>query len=172
MSRWVSVFLRDVPAPYRSLRKYLKLYLFAQNYRLVLNYRIGRELVSTGSQLRFFVPVLKRAQFRKWACDISYNAEIGSGLRLAHPIGIVIGERVRIGQDVTIFQNVTLGSHGRAGGKDYPIIEDNVTIYAGAKIIGGITIGKGAIIGANAVVTRNVRENSSVVGVPAREIST
>jgi len=170
MSRWVSIFLRDVPAPYRGLRSYLKLYLFAQNYRLLLNYRIGRELVSTSSLLRLFVPFLKRAQCRKWACDISYNAEIGSGFRIAHPIGIVIGERVRIGQNVTIFQNVTLGSHGRTGAKDYPIIEDNVTVYAGAKIIGGVTIGNGAIVGANAVVTRNVREGSCVVGVPAREI--
>ena len=51
-----------------------------------------------------------------------------------------------------------------------PIIGDNVFIGAGAKILGPIKIGNGAVIGANAVVTKNVPDNCTVVGVPAKII--
>ena len=39
---------------------------------------------------------------------------------------------------------------------------------AGAKILGGFTVGDNARIGSNAVVVREVPENVTVVGVPAR----
>ncbi|WP_246697701.1 hypothetical protein [Rhizobium sp. G21] len=41
--------------------------------------------------------------------DIAIEAEIGGGLYLPHPHGVVIGA-CRIGRGVTILQNVTLGS--------------------------------------------------------------
>ena len=61
---------------------------------------------------------------------------------------------------------------GYWGGKKpgAPIIEDDVTIGAGAKIIGGIRVGKGATIGANAVVLNDVPPESTVVGIPAKII--
>lgn len=52
------------------------------------------------------------------------------------------------------------------------IIEDNVFIGANATVLTGVTIGKGAIIGAGSVVTKDVREFSTVVGSPAREVNT
>lgn len=104
-------------------------------------------------------------------CHVSERSRIGQNLKLPHPTGIVIGDDVVIGDNVTIYQQVTLGSHGRAGlERSYPIVEDNVTIYAGAKIIGHITIGRNAVIGANAVVTKDVPPNAVAVGVPAKFI--
>ncbi len=44
-------------------------------------------------------------------------------------------------------------------------------IGPGAKIIGNIKIGNNVSIGANTVVTKDVPENSVVVGIPARVIS-
>jgi serine O-acetyltransferase len=41
-------------------------------------------------------------------------------------------------------------------------------VGAGAKILGGFTVGDNARIGSNAVVVREVPENVTVVGVPAR----
>jgi acetyltransferase-like isoleucine patch superfamily enzyme len=48
------------------------------------------------------------------------------------------------------------------------IVEENVSIGSGAVIMGGIRIGRGAMIGAGAVVTKDVAENTTVTGVPAR----
>ena len=41
-------------------------------------------------------------------------------------------------------------------------------IGAGAKVLGPITIGKNAKIGSNAVVVKDVPENATAVGIPAR----
>lgn len=60
------------------------------------------------------------------------------------------------------------------GGKNAgcPTIGDNVIIFAGAKVLGNVTIGNNVVIGANAVVTTNIPNNSVVVGIPAKIIST
>jgi serine O-acetyltransferase len=107
---------------------------------------------------------------RRFSCYISPLAEIGSGIRLPHPVGIVIGEECRIGNDVTIYQHVTLGRRVREDVNGYPAIEDSVTIYAGAVIIGSIRIGTRSVIGANAVVNGDVPPGSTVVGIPGRAI--
>jgi acetyltransferase-like isoleucine patch superfamily enzyme len=49
-----------------------------------------------------------------------------------------------------------------------PILEDSVTIGAGAVVLPGVRVGKGSIVAAGAVVTRDVPEWSMVVGVPGR----
>jgi serine O-acetyltransferase len=48
---------------------------------------------------------------------------------------------------------------------------NNVFIGACAKLVGGIIIGDNVKIGANAVVVSDVRSNTTVVGIPAREIT-
>lgn len=87
-----------------------------------------------------------------------------------HPIGIVIGQRVKLGKNVTIYQNVTIGSKDTLNYKTskYPIIGDNVIIYPNSIILGGITIGDNAIIGAGSLVLKDVEKNTVVAGVPAR----
>lgn len=98
--------------------------------------------------------------------DIAIDAEIGGGLYLPHPHGIVIG-RCRIGRDVTILQNVTLGAK-RPGLTDAPVVEDRVVIGAGAVALGRVTIGEGAVIGANAVVLHDIPAGATAVGNPVR----
>jgi serine O-acetyltransferase len=44
----------------------------------------------------------------------------------------------------------------------HPIIEDDVTIYAGATILGRITIGKCSVIGGNVWLTHSVPPGSRV----------
>ena len=62
-------------------------------------------------------------------------------------------------------QFVTIGGNGR--GKA-PIIGDNCFVGAGAVIIGDIKIGNNVTVGANAVVTKDVPDNATVGGVPAK----
>lgn len=90
--------------------------------------------------------------------------------KLPHPVGIVIGMKVKLGKNCTIYQNVTIGTKDTEDflvGK-YPQIGNNVTIYPNAVIIGDITIGDNAIIGANSLVNKSVPANKTVVGNPAK----
>lgn len=107
---------------------------------------------------------------RKHGVFVSHKAIFPKCLELKHPVGIVIGEGVRIGQRVRIYQHVTLGGarSGDAEANQYPHIDDDTTIFAGAVVIGRVRVGKNCVIGANAVVTKDVPDNSTAVGVPAR----
>ena len=63
---------------------------------------------------------------------------------------------------------MTLGTTGKEIGKRHPTVEDNVLIGANATILGNIIIGANAKIGAGSVVVNSVKENTTVVGVPAK----
>ena len=97
--------------------------------------------------------------------DIPVNCQIGGGLLIPHPNGIVIHPEVKIGPNCLIFQQVTIGVKGMLG---LPDIGGHVDIGAGAKILGNIKIGNHACIGANAVVMQDVPAGKSAVGIPAR----
>jgi serine O-acetyltransferase len=86
--------------------------------------------------------------------------------RFPHPIGIVIGNGVSLGENCVIYQHVTLGGKTISGGNgnEYPVIGNNVIIYANAIIIGDIKIGDNVVVGAGAIVTKDIANNSLVVG--------
>jgi len=66
----------------------------------------------------------------------------------------VVGEFAHIGPGAVLCGNVKIGAGTFVG--------------ANAVIKQGITVGKNAIIGAGAVVVKDVRDNITVIGVPAR----
>lgn len=68
---------------------------------------------------------------------------------------------------VVIFQQITIGSNGLqdSARKGSPTLGDKMYIGAGAKIIGKVHIGSNVRIGAGAVITKDVPDNSTVVGV-------
>lgn len=90
---------------------------------------------------------------------------IGGGLYFQHGFSTIVAAKY-IGENCSINQQVTIGYNG----DDAPIIEDNVTIAAGAIVIGDVHIKKNAIIGAGAVVKHDVDEFDIVAGVPAKSI--
>lgn len=99
--------------------------------------------------------------------DLPLKTEIGGGLLMPHPNGVVVHPLSKIGPNCLLMQQTTLGV-GRSGVP--PTLGGNVDVGAGAKIIGAVHVGDHAIIGANAVVVRDVPAGSVVVGVPARRI--
>ncbi len=111
--------------------------------------------------------------------EIPRSVVIGEKLELPHgAFGLVVHQSTVIGDRVKIFQGVTIGRSDQyladvpRGGR--VVIEDDVTLGAGAKILfrGGetLTIGSGSVIGANAVVTRDVPPREVWAGIPAKFI--
>lgn len=121
---------------------------------------------------RMSIPFLPRliSQFSRLLTliEIHPGATLGRGLFVDHGAGVVIGETTVIGQNVTIYQGVTLGGTGKEKGKRHPTIGNNVVIGASAIVLGNITVGNNARVGAGAVVIKDVPENATVVGNPAR----
>jgi serine O-acetyltransferase len=99
--------------------------------------------------------------------EIPLNCEIGGGLLIPHPNGIVIHPAAKIGVNCLIFQQVTLGNRDTP---EAPVVEGHVDIGAGAKILGPVRIGAHARVGANAVVLTDVPSGAIVGGIPARII--
>lgn len=103
--------------------------------------------------------------------DLHPGAQVGRRVFFDHAIGVVVGETAIIGNDVLIYQGVTLGGVNlERDVKRHPTIKDGAVIGSGAKVIGDITIGVNCRIGSNSVVVKDVPDESTAVGIPARVI--
>ena len=109
--------------------------------------------------------------------EIHPGAKIGKNLFIDHGMGVVIGETSEIGDNVTIYHAVTLGgsspsidSERQRHEKRHPTIGNDVVIGSGAQIIGPVNVGNNARIAANAVVVKDVPENATMIGIPAKAV--
>jgi serine O-acetyltransferase len=91
---------------------------------------------------------------------ISPDAEIGPGLVIHTPYGIIVGPN-KIGSYCTLQNGVVIAAGTRG-------IGDNVYFGAGAKVMGGAKIGSNVVVAANSLVLTDVPDNMTVIGVPAR----
>lgn len=103
--------------------------------------------------------------------EIHPGACIGRRFFIDHGMGVVIGETAVIGDGCTLYHGVTLGGISLNKGKRHPTLGNSVVIGAGAKVLGPIDVGDGARIGSNSVVLKNVPAGATVVGIPARVVS-
>jgi len=104
--------------------------------------------------------------------DLHPAAKVGRRVFFDHAFGLVIGETAIVGDDVLIYQGVTLGGVNLDKGvKRHPTILNGAVIGAGAKVLGDITIGHNSRIGSNSVVVKDVPDESTAVGIPARVIT-
>ena len=129
----------------------------------------------------FFLIARIISQFSRFMTGIEIHpgAKIGKNLFIDHGMGVVIGESSEIGDDVTLYHGVTLGgispsehSDNQRNSKRHPTLRNNVIVGSSAQVLGPITIGKCARIGANTVVLKDVPDNATMVGNPAKNIST
>ena len=102
--------------------------------------------------------------------DIHPAANIAGGVMIDHATGVVIGETSKIDKNVSIYQGVTLGGKGFEIGDRHPKIKSGVSIFASSTILGNIVIGKNAKIAAGSLVLKDVDEDVTVAGIPAKEI--
>ena len=131
-------------------------------------YKAGFDLVARiiSQTVRFFTGI-----------EIHPGTKIGKNLFIDHGMGVVIGETSEIGNNVTIYHAVTLGgsspsvdSERQRHEKRHPTIGDDVVIGSGAQIIGPIKVGNKSRIASNAVVVKDVPDNATMVGIPAKAV--
>ena len=134
------------------------------------NHRIAHELYRLGVPL---IPrIISEMAHSRTGIDIHPGAQIGKEFFIDHGTGVVIGETCIIGSGCRLYQGVTLGALSFTkdesgalvkGMPRHPVLEDRVTVYAGATILGRITIGSDSIIGGNVWLTHAVPAGSRIV---------
>ena len=131
-------------------------------------------------ELKIYLIARIISQFSRFLTGIEIHpaAKIGKNLFIDHGMGVVIGETSEISDNVTIYHGVTLGgispaenSKEQVNVKRHPTIKENCIIGSGAQILGPVVLEKNARIGANTVILKNVPENGTMVGNPARNIN-
>lgn len=162
-SEIASVFDRDPAA-----KSWLEVVLCYPGFHALITHRMSHWLWK--KNLRFIARLLSQTSRFFTGIEIHPGATIGKRLFIDHGMGVVIGETAKIGDYVTIYHGVTLGGTSDLPGIRHPQIGHGVIIGAGAQVLGPIHIGDGARIGSNAVVIKDVKDNATMVGVPAREV--
>ena len=132
-------------------------------------------------KINFFLIAKMLSQFSRFLTGIEIHpaVKIGKNFFIDHGHGVVIGETSEIGDNVTIYHGVTLGGISPAENsvnqiniKRHPTIKDNVIIGSSAQILGPIVVNRCARIGSNTVILKDVPEHATMVGNPAKNIST
>ena len=54
--------------------------------------------------------------------------------------------------------------------RDSPNVKKGASIFAASTVLGNITIGENSIVAAGSLVIKDVEKNSTVAGVPAKEL--
>jgi acetyltransferase-like isoleucine patch superfamily enzyme len=131
-----------------------------------------------------------------YGCSIGNETSIGTFVEIQK--GASIGKRCKISSHTFICEGVTIEDgvfigHGvtfindsrpkavTADGKlsteadwtlQRTLVKAGAAIGSGATILGGLTIGENALVGAGSVVTKDVPDDTTVVGNPARPLKT
>lgn len=97
--------------------------------------------------------------------DLFYAIDLPDHFGAEHPLGSVMG-RAQYSNGFFFYQGCTVGgTYDKAGIIHYPVIKENVKMYANSSILGKCHIGKNAKIGAGALVkNQDVPDNSIVFG--------
>ena len=164
--------LRETIAAYQArdpaARSWLEILLLYPGIKAVRSHRLAHWCYR--HDLKFLARFISQRSRRRTGIEIHPGAVIGRRLVIDHGMGIVIGETAEIGDDCLIYHGVTLGGTGKDVGKRHPTIGNNVLIGTGAKVLGPIKVGDNSRIAANSVVLKEIPEDSTAVGIPARVV--
>jgi serine O-acetyltransferase len=131
----------------------------------ILAYRFGHWALEIrvpvlGTFMRFLAFIARQSAMIWTGVFIHPGADIGPGLVIHTWFGVFVGT-TKIGKNCTLASGVLISHATRS-------IGDNVYFGAGAKIIGDTKIGNKVVIMPNSLVMVDVRDDTTIAGVPAR----
>jgi acetyltransferase-like isoleucine patch superfamily enzyme len=131
-------------------------------------------LIGDGASLREQVSVGSKCLIGRYV-TVNYNTTIGDNSKIMDSTHIT--GNCKIGNNVFISVLVSTANDNDLLSREYreeqvvgPTIDNNATIGTSSIILAGIHIKKGGYVGANSVVTKDVDENTLVVGSPAKYV--
>ena len=154
--------------PFREIAADVKL---GENVRIAAFTNLYGCEIGDGTKIGTFVEIQRGAKIGR-RCKISSHSFICEGVTLE--------DEVFIGHGV-MFTNDRVPRATRPDGTlqtqadwrcELTVVKHRASIGSGATLLCGLTIGAGAMVGAGSVVTRDVPAGATVVGNPARIVST
>ena len=143
-----------------SFKALLKQYLSHRGF----NFCVWLRLTAANrwySRLAYPIYWLKK---RKYGIDILHHTQIGYGLYIGHSGPLVVNATAKIGHNVNLSQYTTIGAiDGPAA-----CIGDNVYIGPQVCIIEHVKIGNNVTIGAGSIVTKDIADDATAAGNPAK----
>ena len=107
----------------------------------------------------------------KWMCQhhenlkLGKNVDIGAFTYINARYGVEIQENVQIGSHCSVYSDSTIDNK-----KGKILIKKNAKIGSHSVIMPGITVGENAVVAACSFVNKNIPDNETWGGVPARLI--
>lgn len=153
-----------------SKRKIIPLFEAILGLNSCLAYTFWWRLLSNVSKrnlLWYIAKIMHIILSRKYGIQLPRQVKIGKGLYLGHGLGIVINPGTKIGNNCNLSQFVSIGTNQNTPAT----IGDNVYIGPNVCIVEGVHIGNNVTIGAGAVVVKDIPDNATVAGVPAKVLN-
>lgn len=97
--------------------------------------------------------------------ELGHKTDIGAFTYINAKFGVTIEDEVQIGSHCSIYSVSTIDD------KEGPVVlKRNCKIGTHSVIMPGVTVGENAMVGPFSFVRRDVPENATVIGVPAKVI--
>jgi len=104
-------------------------------------------------------------------CFIASTVVVGDNCRIQNGVflfdGVILGDNVFVGPNAT-FTNVKRPRTFRRGRYEKTVVKDGAAVGANATIVCGVVLGRNSFVGAGSVVTKDVPDNMTAWGVPAK----
>ena len=146
----------------------LEVLLLYPGVHAIIAHRLANKLHKKG--YRFSARAVSQLSRFFTGIEIHPGATIGKRFVIDHGMGVVIGETAIIGDDVLVYQGVTLGGSGKEKKKRHPTIGNGVMVGCGAKVLGSFSVGDGSRVASNAVVLKEIPNEATAVGIPAKVV--
>jgi len=106
----------------------------------------------------------------------SFETKIGAGATIMTGVvitnDVVVGEGCLLNLNCTIGHDVVIGEYSELSPGVHVsgrvAIGEQCFLGTGAVLLPGVSLGRGVVVGAGAVVTKDVGDNKTVVGIPAK----
>lgn len=98
------------------------------------------------------------------ALDWFYAIDLPVHFLCEHPLGSVLG-RANYGDHFVVYQGTTVGGNRSHGKLQYPVIGDNVILYANSTVLGDTHIGNNVVVSAGTyLINEEIPDNCIVFG--------